>query len=107
MRYWAILNTITTKKLKTAGIAISQRLHRLAISIWNFLFLRDRAGESEPQVIKKYQNTVTQDMEEQIVSMYAKEMSVNGIKSHMKEFYRIDSNATIRIANKMSPIVNG
>lgn len=39
--------------------------------------------------------------------MYAKEMSVNGIKSHMKEFYRIDSNATIRIANKMSPIVNG
>ena len=25
---------------------------------------RDRKGESEPQVIKKYQNTVTQDMEE-------------------------------------------
>lgn len=32
---------------------------------------RDRKGEYEPQVIKKYQNTVTQDMEEKILSMYA------------------------------------
>ncbi len=28
---------------------------------------RDRKGEFEPQVIKKYQNTVTQDMEEKII----------------------------------------
>lgn len=33
---------------------------------------RDRKGEFEPQVIKKYQNTITQDMEEKIISMYAK-----------------------------------
>ena len=32
---------------------------------------RDRKGEFEPQVIKKYQNTITQDMEEKIISMYA------------------------------------
>jgi len=30
---------------------------------------RDRNGEYEPQLIKKYQNTVTQDMEEKILSM--------------------------------------
>ena len=30
---------------------------------------RDRKGEFEPQIIKKYQNTVTQDMEEKIISM--------------------------------------
>lgn len=35
---------------------------------------RDRAGEFEPQIIKKYQNTITQDMEEKIISMYAKGM---------------------------------
>ena len=29
---------------------------------------RDRKGEYEPQVIKKYQNTVTQDMEEKILT---------------------------------------
>ena len=34
---------------------------------------RDRNGEFEPQLIKKYQNTVTQDMQENILSMYAKE----------------------------------
>ncbi len=30
---------------------------------------RDRNGDYEPQLIKKYQNTVTQDMEEKILSM--------------------------------------
>jgi len=33
---------------------------------------RDRRGDFEPQVIKKYQNTVTQDMEGKIIFMYAK-----------------------------------
>ena len=36
---------------------------------------RDRNGDYEPQLIKKYQNTVTQDMEEKILSMYAKGMT--------------------------------
>ena len=31
----------------------------------------DRKGVYEPQLIPKYQNTVTQDMEEKIISMYA------------------------------------
>ena len=41
---------------------------------------RDRNGDYEPQLIKKYQNTVTQDMEEKILSMYAKGMT-NGLKN--------------------------
>ena len=51
---------------------------------------RDRKGEFEPQVIKKYQNTVTQDMEEKIISMYAKGMSTSDIESHMRELYDIE-----------------
>ena len=39
---------------------------------------RDRKGELEPQYVKKYQNTVTQDMEEKIISMYATGMTTNG-----------------------------
>ena len=46
---------------------------------------RDRNGEYEPQLIKKYQNTVTQDMEGKILSMYAKGMTTGDIESHMKE----------------------
>ena len=68
---------------------------------------RDRKGEFEPQVIKKYQNTVTQDMEEKIISMYAKGMTTGDIESHMRELYDIGiSDSTIsRITDKILPIV--
>ena len=68
---------------------------------------RDRKGEFEPQVIKKYQNTVTQDMEEKILSMYAKGMTTGDIESHMRDLYGIDiSDSTIsRVTDKVLPIV--
>ena len=68
---------------------------------------RDRKGDFEPQVIKKYQNTVTQDMEEKIISMYAKGMTTNDMESHMRELYDMDiSDSTIsRITDKILPIV--
>jgi transposase-like protein len=68
---------------------------------------RDRNGDFEPQVIKKYQNTVTQDMEEKIISMYAKGMTTTDIESHMRELYSIDiSDSTIsRITDKILHIV--
>lgn len=68
---------------------------------------RDRNGEYEPQVIKKYQNTVTQDMEEKIISMYAKGMTTSDIESHMREMYDMNiSDSTIsRVTDKILPIV--
>ena len=68
---------------------------------------RDRNGEFEPQIIKKYQNTITQDMEEKIISMYAKGMTTADIENHMKELYDIDiSDSTIsRITDKIMPMV--
>lgn len=68
---------------------------------------RDRNGEFEPQIVKKYQNSVTQDMEEKIISMYAKGMTTSDIESHMRELYDMDiSDSTIsRITDKILPIV--
>ena len=68
---------------------------------------RDRKGTFEPQVIKKYQNTVTQDMEEKIISTYAKGMTTGDIESHLQELYDIDvSDSSIsRITDKILPIV--
>ncbi len=68
---------------------------------------RDRKGEFEPQIVKKYQNTITQDMEEKIISMYAKGMTTADIESHMRELYDIEiSDSTIsRITDKILPIV--
>lgn len=67
---------------------------------------RDRKGEFEPQIVKKYQNTITQDMEGKIISMYAKGMTTNDIESHMRELYDIEiSDSTIsRITDKILPI---
>lgn len=68
---------------------------------------RDRNGEFEPQIIKKHQNTITQDMEEKILSMYAKGMTTSDIESHFQDLYGIDvSDSTIsRITDKILPIV--
>lgn len=68
---------------------------------------RDRNGEYEPQVIKKYQNTLTQDMEEKIISMYAKGMTTGDIESHLNDLYGINvSDSTIsRVTDKILPIV--
>ena len=48
---------------------------------------RDRKGEYEPRLIQKYQNTVTQDMEEKIISMYAKGMSQRDIADTIEDIY--------------------
>ncbi len=68
---------------------------------------RDRNGEFEPKIVKKYQNTLTQDMEEKNITMYAKGMTTGDIESHMQELYGIDiSDSTIsRITVKILPIV--
>ena len=68
---------------------------------------RDRKGDYEPQLIKKYQNTVTQDMEEKIISMYAKGMTTSDIESHLRELYGIEiSDSTIsRVTEKVMPLV--
>lgn len=68
---------------------------------------RDRNGDFEPQIIKKYQNTITQDMEEKIISMYAKGMTTADIENHMKELYDIDISDSIisHITDKIMPMV--
>ena len=42
---------------------------------------RDRKGEFEPQVLKKNQTSISQDIEEKILSMYAKGMTTGGYRS--------------------------
>ena len=68
---------------------------------------RDRKGDFEPQVVKKYQNSITQDMEEKIISMYAKGMTTADIESHMRELYDLEiSDSTVsRITDKMNILV--
>ena len=64
-------------------------------------------GNDVNAIMKEYQNTVTQDMEAKILSMYAKGMSTADIESHLRELYDIDiSDTTVsRITDKIIPLV--
>lgn len=68
---------------------------------------RDRKGEFEPHLVKKQQTTLTGDIEEKILSMYAKGMTTNDIDAHIREIYGIEvSDSTVsRITDKILPVV--
>ena len=68
---------------------------------------RDRNGEFEPQLVKKNQTTLTGDIEEKIISMYAKGMTTSDIEAHIKDIYGLEcSDTTIsRITDKILPVV--
>ena len=68
---------------------------------------RDRNGEFEPQIIKKNQTTLSGDIEEKILSMYAKGMTTSDIEMHIRDIYGLEcSDTTIsRITDKILPVV--
>ena len=67
---------------------------------------RDRNGEFEPKVIGKYQ-TKTDNLEQQIIAMYAKGMSNRDIEDHLRDIYGVEASATLvsRITDKILPQV--
>ncbi len=54
---------------------------------------RDRNGDFEPQVVKK-QVANTNELEDKIIGMYAKGMSVRDIQETLKELYGVDVSPT-------------
>ena len=57
---------------------------------------RDRAGSFEPQIVKKNQSTISNEIEERILSMYGLGLSYRDIIKHIQEIYQVElSTATI------------
>ncbi len=57
---------------------------------------RDRSGTFEPQLIKKHQTHVSDEIETKILSMYGRGMSYRDIAGHVEELYGISvSTATL------------
>lgn len=67
---------------------------------------RDRKGEFEPQILRKNQTSISQDIEEKILSMYAKGMTTSDIEEHIRDIYGIEvSDTTVsRVTDKILPI---
>ena len=67
---------------------------------------RDRKGEFNPLLLKKNQTSISQDIEEKILSMYAKGMTTSDIEEHIRDIYGVEvSDTTVsRITDKILPI---
>ncbi len=73
---------------------------------------RDRKSTFEPQVLKKYQKDIS-NIENQIISMYAKGMTTRDISSHIKQIYNlkvtrgfgISEGMVSQITNKILPTI--
>ena len=67
---------------------------------------RDRKSEFEPKVLRKNQTGIGQDIEEKILSMYAKGMTTGDIEAHIQDIYGVDvSDTTVsRITDKILPV---
>ena len=66
---------------------------------------RDRAGSFEPQLVKKHQTHMSDEIERKIISMFGLGMSYLDIAGHIAEIYGLEiSNATISgITDKLIP----
>lgn len=67
---------------------------------------RDREGEFEPAIVKKNQRDIS-SIEDQVLSMYAKGMTVRDIQDHLHNLYGIDASPTLisRITDKILPMI--
>ena len=68
---------------------------------------RDRKAEFEPQIIRKNETSLSRDIEEKIISMYAKGMTTNDISAHIEDIYGIEVSDSLvsRITDKILPVV--
>lgn len=68
---------------------------------------RDRNGEFNPQIIQKNQTKTTNELEEKIISMYAKGMTTSDIETHLNDIYGIEVSDTLisKVTDKILPIV--
>ena len=66
---------------------------------------RDRKSEFEPQIVKKNQTDIS-NIEDQVLSMYAKGMTTRDISSHLRDVYGVDASAEMisHMTDRILPI---
>jgi len=67
---------------------------------------RDTDGEFEPKIIKKHDRTMSNSLEDTVVSMYACGMSTRDIGNQMRKIYGVNVSAEMvsNITNKILPL---
>jgi len=67
---------------------------------------RDYTGEFEPVIVKKHQRE-SSGIEEQILALYAKGVSVRDIQAHLNQLYGVDVSPTLisNVTNRIMPVI--
>jgi len=67
---------------------------------------RDREGAFEPAVVKKHQKEIT-GIEEQIIALYARGVSVRDIQAHLNGLYGVNLSPTLisNVTNRIMPVI--
>lgn len=70
---------------------------------------RDRNGTFEPKIVAKRQLIITDELEENVIAMYARGMSTRNISDYVKEMYAMEISATeiSNITDRIIPAMNG
>ena len=66
---------------------------------------RDRKAEFEPQIVQKHQTDIS-NIEDQVLSMYAKGMTTRDISTHLHDVYGVDASAEMisHMTDRILPI---
>jgi putative transposase len=69
---------------------------------------RDRNGTFEPNIVAKRQLIITEELEDNVIAMYARGMSTRNISDYVKEMYAMDISATeiSNITDRIIPAMN-
>ncbi|WP_430385355.1 transposase [Arcobacter venerupis] len=77
-------------------ILITDALEQIKASEFELDIPRDRNGSFEPQIVKKHQTHISEQIEEKILSLYGLGNSYQQIDEHIEELYGLEfSKATI------------
>lgn len=66
--------------------------------MWKYQFIEISRGEFEPQALKKNQTSISQEIEEKILSMRANGMTTDDITVHIQDIFpaiQSDSNSNV------------
>ena len=66
---------------------------------------RDRAGTFEPQIVKKHQTHLTDELERKIIALFSLGTSYQDIRTHIEDMYGVSiSNGTLNaVTDKLLP----
>lgn len=96
---WVTANTtIGTITWTTAETATVLKRCAPALGMWKYQFIEISRGKFEPQALKKNQTSISQEIEEKILSMCANGMTTDDIAVHIQDIFpaiQSDSNSNV------------